>query len=176
MDLVRIFENSILCHVLFAHAFSRNPIAIFYYNRRNCFWHIYSGCHFMVFRPHIWIWLYVSAELKMRLIKKHHFHTHPTLRTSLVYELVNFNLILDNICLFVIPHLLGICLGHLVYKANHNFNINIVIIVSGIFYMQIVFKNLLLINSTASSYRLDINYRLYWIPHFRFKFRFSPCE
>ncbi|KAI8122686.1 Nose resistant to fluoxetine protein 6 [Lucilia cuprina] len=51
--------------------------------------------------------------------------------TSLLYELVNFNLILDNICLFIIPHLLGICLGHIIYKMNHNFNINIFFVVSG---------------------------------------------
>ncbi|XP_065365834.1 uncharacterized protein LOC135958842 [Calliphora vicina] len=51
--------------------------------------------------------------------------------TTLLYELVNFNLILDNICLFIIPHLLGICLGHIIYKMNHNFNINIFFVVSG---------------------------------------------
>ncbi|KAM7349694.1 uncharacterized protein ACRADG_008540 [Cochliomyia hominivorax] len=45
--------------------------------------------------------------------------------TTLLYELVNFNLILDNICLFIIPHLLGIFLGQIIYKMNHNFNINI---------------------------------------------------
>ncbi|XP_075157579.1 uncharacterized protein LOC142230841 [Haematobia irritans] len=51
--------------------------------------------------------------------------------TTLLYELTHFNLVSDNICLFIVPYILGVYLGHLIHRANHNIRMHIVAFATG---------------------------------------------
>ncbi|XP_037888979.1 uncharacterized protein LOC119637197 [Glossina fuscipes] len=62
--------------------------------------------------------------------------------TTLHYELMSFNLVLDNVCLFVMPYLLGLCLGYFIFKSNHNLNIKSYFLIAGwfLFLIMIIFS------------------------------------
>uniref|UniRef100_A0A1A9W9H3 Nose resistant-to-fluoxetine protein N-terminal domain-containing protein n=1 Tax=Glossina brevipalpis TaxID=37001 RepID=A0A1A9W9H3_9MUSC len=60
--------------------------------------------------------------------------------TTLYYELMSFNLVLDNVCLFIMPYLLGLCLGYVIFKSNHNLNMKLCFLVADILNNVLNFK------------------------------------
>ncbi|XP_073831523.1 uncharacterized protein [Musca autumnalis] len=83
-------------------------------------------CYALIMGTSIILLSTIAASLWIWGVTHHYGYT-----TSLLYELTHFNLVADNICLFVIPYLLGIYLGHIIHRTNHNFHMNIFVFVTG---------------------------------------------
>lgn len=139
LDLVYILTNSILYYIVFTYAIGWNTITFFHYYCYHYLLYFHCSSYIVVSRSCIWIWLYVCYHYLFKFNILFIILFLNSFSTSLLYELVNFNLVLDNICLFIIPHLLGICLGHIIYKMNHNFNINIFFFAAGKLYLFVIY-------------------------------------
>ncbi|XP_067638845.1 nose resistant to fluoxetine protein 6-like isoform X1 [Eurosta solidaginis] len=54
-----------------------------------------------------------------------------SISTNMIYELTEFHLVFDNICLRISPYILGVCAGYILQRTHSNIKINMAVLICG---------------------------------------------